>query len=241
MKLEKHLVRAWQRAPLSLRRRFVSTPIAPLVGRWMNAAYASYPQVFELASPLEGYRMRLHWQTSKAYVFGTHEYEVTQTIQRGKVIAFEPLPENFAVLEENIRLNSCTNVVLENLAVGDFGGRSTLRANDENPLTSTSSLEHGRAVAPVDVIRLDDYLLLRKERVHFVMMDVEGAEAAVLRGMQQTLAEHRPVLLIELHAFDYYRENHPALLELKSHGYGFRYLDIQGAQTHILAEFQAEQ
>jgi FkbM family methyltransferase len=235
----------------------------------MNAAYANYPQVFELASPLEGYRMRLHWQTSKAYVFGTHEYEVTQTIQRvvksswvvvdlgahigyfslllsktvgasGKVIAFEPLPENFAVLEENIRLNSCTNVVLENLAVGDSGGPSTLRANDENPLTSTSSLEHGRAVVPVDVIRLDDYLLLRKERVHFVMMDVEGAEAAVLRGMQQTLAEHRPVLLIELHAFDYYRENHPALVELKSDGYGFRYLDNQGAQTHILAEFQAE-
>ncbi len=30
-------------------------------------------------------------------------------------------------------------------------------------------------------------------------IDVEGAEAAVLRGMRRTLREHHPVLIVEIH------------------------------------------
>jgi hypothetical protein len=37
----------------------------------------------------------------------------------------------------------------------------------------------------------------------FVKIDVEGAEAHVLRGMKKTLQQYRPHLLIEMHACYY--------------------------------------
>jgi hypothetical protein len=36
-------------------------------------------------------------------------------------------------------------------------------------------------------------------RPGFVKVDVEGAEPFVLRGMQQTLRAHRPIVMLELH------------------------------------------
>ena len=47
------------------------------------------------------------------------------------------------------------------------------------------------------VIALDDLHL--DGRVRLMKMDVEGAEPLVVRGATRLLAEHRPVILSELH------------------------------------------
>ncbi len=265
MRLEDTLVRMWQRVPLSWRAGLVNSRIAPAVRRWANLSYASGPAVFPLAEPLEGYRMRLEWQAFKAFVFGTFEKEVARTLleivqpgwvvfdigahigyftlllaklvgPHGRVFAFEPLSENFQTLEENVRMNECRNVVLENQAVAAMSGMMSLRSNDSHRLTSTASLVHGRPMGEVGVVRLDDYTQGIPERIRLVMMDVEGGEAAVIEGMRDTITRHRPTLLIEVHGFDQWGEEHPALEELRRIGYRFRFLDAPGAQVHILAE-----
>jgi FkbM family methyltransferase len=154
----------------------------------------------------------------------------------GKVFAFEPLPENFKVLEENVRLNGCGNVFLENRAVADASGLVNLKSNDTDRLTYTSSLVSGRPNIDVEAVSLDDYTSSLRECVQFVMMDVEGGEADVLKGMRSILQRDFPTLLIELHGFDQRGQSHPALQELHSMDYGIRYLDGPGAQAHILAE-----
>jgi len=155
---------------------------------------------------------------------------------RGKVIAFEPLSENIRTLEQNLTTNDCRNVVLERRAVAATTGTVILRLNDDNQLSSTASLEHGRPTAVVDAVSLDDYVSGLRERIDFVIMDVEGAEAAVLRGMRATLMRDRPILVVELHGFDLYGQDHPALQTLQSMNYRFRFLDTPGAQVHVLAE-----
>jgi FkbM family methyltransferase len=221
-------------------------------------------RVFELAAPLEGYKMSLEWRSSKAFVFGTYEREVVSALLevvkpgwivfdigahvgyftlllaklvglKGRVVAFEPFPENFQTLEENVRLNGARNIVLERSAVAATSGMASLRSNDSNRQTFTASLVHGQPGSEVKVVSLDDYAAGQREQIDFVMMDVEGAEADVLMGMRSILRRNLPLLLIELHGFDSTGQSHPALQELRAMNYSFRFLDAPGAQAHILA------
>jgi FkbM family methyltransferase len=243
----------------------VGSRVAPLLRRLTNRISSPRPRVFDLAAPLAGHRMRLHWQTHKAYVFGTYEPAVTRAIlevvqpgwtvldvgahigyftlllaervgPQGKVIAFEALAQNFAVLQENMHLNGCSSTVLENRAVAAGPGKLTLRRNDDDPLTSTTSIQSGRAVAEVEAVGLDGYLGSRFGPISFVKVDAEGAEDAVLQGMYEVLLRDRPVLLIEIHGIDTYGERHPALCRLREMGYTLRYLDTPGTTVHVLAE-----
>jgi FkbM family methyltransferase len=265
MKIQEGLLSVWQRAPLSWRTGFVKSRFAPPVRRIMNSLFPAGARVFQLAAPLEGYRMLLEWRSSKAYVFGTHEREVVDVLlltirpgwtvfdlgahvgyfalllaklvgPKGRVVAFEPFPENFQTLEENVQLNAARNIVLERSAVSAVSGMASLKSSDSDRLTSTASLVHGQPASEVKVVSLDDYAARQPERIHFVMMDVEGAEADVLTGMRSILRRDLPVLLIELHGFDSTGQSHPALQELRAMNYSFRYLDAPGAQVHILAQ-----
>jgi FkbM family methyltransferase len=269
MSIKDGILRFWQRVPFSWRTGLVKSSFAPPLRRVMNLLYPRGSDIFPLAAPLKGYRMRLEWHSSKAFVFGTYEPEVTRALLQvvqskwvvfdigahigyfalllaklvgphGKVFAFEPFPENFRTLEENVRMNGCRNVFLENRAVAAISGLVNLKSNDTNRLTYTSSLVGGRPMIDVEVVSLDDYTAGLQERVQFVMMDVEGAEAAVLKGMRSILQRDFPTLLIELHGFDQSGQSHPALQELHSLDYSFRYLDGPGAQAHVLAEHIAK-
>ena len=270
MQLLGPLLHRWQRAPVSWRRGVVTSPIAPFLRRVLNRFFPQGPQIFALAAPLTGRRMRLHWQSHKAYVFGTYEPAVIRAIQQhvllgwtvldlgahigyytlllaelvgpeGKVMAFEASPEIFAVLKENVHLNECSNVVLENRAVAASSRRLALRRNDAYPLSATSSILSGRVAVEVEAVALDQLLGSGFDRVAFIKMDVEGAEAEALQGMRELLRRDHPLLLIEIHGFDVYKEQHPALCELKKIGYEARYLDGPASEVHILAQFQPQQ
>jgi FkbM family methyltransferase len=265
MRIQDGIVEIWQRVPLSWRISFVKSRLAPPLRRLMNSLYPSGSGIFPLAAPLEAYKMRLEWRSSKAFVFGTYEREVVSALLRiirpgwvvvdigahvdyftlllaklvgptGKVIAFEPFPENFRVLNENVLMNDCRNVVLENLAVAATSGSASLRSNDSNRLTYTASLGHGHPVVEVEAVSLDDYTSGLQERIHLVMMDVEGVEEAVLQGMRSVLQRDLPTLLVELHDFDQTGEFHPALHELHSMDYSIQFLEAPGSQVHILAQ-----
>jgi FkbM family methyltransferase len=267
MRIRDGTLRLWQRVPLSWRTGFAKSGFATPIRRIMNSLYSADPGIFPLSAPLEGYRMRLEWRSSKAFVFGTYEREVTSTLLRfvrpdwvvfdigahvgyfalllsklvgpkGKVTAFEPFPLNFQALEENIRLNNCSNVVIVNRAVAARSGTMTLRSNDKNQLTYTASLVQGQPIVDVEAVSIDDYTLRQRTRLQFAMLDVEGAEAEVLKGMRSTLRRDLPMLLIELHGFDGSRESHPALQELAAMNYRYQFLETPGAQVHVLAEPQ---
>ncbi len=118
---------------------------------------------------------------------------------RGRVIAVEPHPENFRLLQRNVRANGYQNVTCVPCALSNFTGQSRLAYDRE---TSTSALATaGSRTVSVRVRTLDDLLAeCQVSRVDLMKIDVEGAEVDVLRGAKKTLAaQPQPRLIIENH------------------------------------------
>lgn len=105
----------------------------------------------------------------------------------GRVLAFEPHPDNLALLRHNTR--RCPNVEINAGAVGDTDGALTLHVSIGH---SNHSLVDGftEALESISVqgVRLDSFLGSRGVgNVGFVKIDVEGAEPLVLAGMLETI------------------------------------------------------
>lgn len=120
----------------------------------------------------------------------------------GRVFAFEPDPVLFQAALTNSRQNGRDGVIkIQNLALGSRTERATLyrRPFNSGDNRLSASPAHREAVA-VNVGRLDD--ILSGEKIDFIKMDVQGWEAEVLRGMQQTV-RNNPALTIY---FEYWPE-----------------------------------
>ena len=115
---------------------------------------------------------------------------------RGRVHAFEPQRVVFQALCANLALNSIQHGFAHHAALGDSAGSITVDTPDyaeENNFggMSLGDWTQGEQVALVTI----DSLAL--DACHFMKIDVEGMEQAVIRGARETLARHRPVLYVE--------------------------------------------
>jgi len=113
---------------------------------------------------------------------------------RARVIAVEPIPSTFAVLQRNVVLNSLGGRVSQRrLGLSDTHGR--LRFTSELD-TVNHVVSDGEDVPSVDVsvTRMDD--LVGQEVPSLIKIDVEGHELAVLRGAHRTLADLRLLAVI---------------------------------------------
>lgn len=135
--------------------------------------------------------------------YGLHTLLMARRVgKEGHVYAFEPVPELQLSLRENVGLNGFGNVTCLELAVSDATGTASffLLAGGKSigSLAETGVADGAELV--VNTVSLDDFVFERGGRPPtFVKVDVEGAESRVLTGARRVLAEHHPILLVELH------------------------------------------
>lgn len=118
----------------------------------------------------------------------------------GKVYAFEPEPDNYALLKDNIALNGYTNIEAIPKAVSNRSGTLDLfvssQGNDRHSIFANPNTAVQEQVRQVPTVSLDDLLASKNwPRVDLVKMDVEGAEILVLEGMSETI-RHSPGLRV---------------------------------------------
>jgi FkbM family methyltransferase len=115
----------------------------------------------------------------------------------GHVYAFEPVPANALALQRNLDLNEVQHVSLIRSAVGTSSGhvRMALGSN----YATAHLADHGPGLVTVPCTTIDAFVAGRGRPPDVVKIDVEGAEALVLRGMVDTLRAHRPIVLCEVH------------------------------------------
>jgi FkbM family methyltransferase len=116
---------------------------------------------------------------------GNHSVYWTAFVPHDLLVAFEPAPESYALLRENVPA-----ALTLPLALSDVSGIARMRQDEVNRGRTRIDPDGD---LPVLTVRLDDLGL----EPSFVKLDVEGWQARVLRGGRQTLARWRPALLIE--------------------------------------------
>ena len=111
----------------------------------------------------------------------------------GQVYAFEPEPENFSLLQQNVRRNGYSNVQLENAAVSNTTGNLSLFISQENHGDHRVYASEGdqRGQVSVRAVRLDDYFADDPPLIDLLKLDIQGAEGRALEGMK-TLLQCRP-------------------------------------------------
>lgn len=116
---------------------------------------------------------------------------------KGKVYAFEPDLTNFTLLKKNITANGYTNVVAVNQALSSKTGKAKLYLSPSNRGDHRIYDSHdGRPSVEIQAASLDGYFKKLDKKVHFIKMDVQGAEAAALAGMKGLIRKNRGLKLV---------------------------------------------
>lgn len=119
----------------------------------------------------------------------------------GRILSFEPNPETFAFLKDNVQLNALDGVVsLHNAALGGEAGEGWLSFDRHYPGGASMSADQrgGGEEIKVPVLRLDD-VVGQDGPINVVKIDVEGFEPLVLKGMTETLARsHDAAIVVEM-------------------------------------------
>jgi FkbM family methyltransferase len=116
----------------------------------------------------------------------------------GHVVAVEPQPYAVACLRKSLSANGFGNVEVVEAAVSDQRGVMPFYFNTN--AVAASLVNDGVAEAhDVEVWSIDDLMASRGlDRADLLKLDVEGAEAAVLRGARLALARHHPLVIFEV-------------------------------------------
>jgi FkbM family methyltransferase len=125
--------------------------------------------------------------------------------QRGRVYAFEPVPESAQSLRS--RCSQLENVQIIQAAVSDTNGRCQIYIPGPDFAQASLALQTAKSwkqfaeigTREIETITLDDWVGENPVgRVSFLKIDVEGAEYKVLRGAAKTLLRDTPLLFMEV-------------------------------------------
>ncbi len=135
---------------------------------------------------------------------GIMTYHLSKHCKNGQVIAIEPIPDNFTVLQKIITHYKLPNVQAENCALGQTASPSIEMIVPVMGKARQQGLSHvagsqqeiagKRYTVPCKTI--DE--LLKDKKMAGIKIDVENYEYQVLQGGVATLQAHKPIIYAEL-------------------------------------------
>ena len=125
----------------------------------------------------------------------------------GRVISFEPNPETYLQLQNNVQLNQVNNVEILSMGIGDKQEIKTLAVRKYYPGSGSMEddiksdiLREKYKTFQVEVDTLDNCIEKKDlPKPDLIKIDIEGMEYNALLGMAETLSKYKPLLYIEIH------------------------------------------
>ena len=156
----------------------------------------------------------------------------------GSVFAFEADPDNAERIKEHVRRNMFDQIQVVPCAVWSSAGhlrfeRASAQSSRNQGAIVTGPLVGRDNTIDVEAIALNDFAQAHPAPT-LIKIDVEGAEADVLRGSEEIFARSKPMLICEVH------HGHAAedvTRWLNERGYTFEWLEASPQfPRHLLAK-----
>lgn len=113
---------------------------------------------------------------------GIFSIYASQFCRNGQIISFEPINDNFRLLQENVKLNKLANVKAFNVAVAGKKGRIKIYYNDDQ--AAHTIYGNGQNYTEIDAVTLKQILDSNHiERCDLLKLDCEGAEYEILDSL----------------------------------------------------------
>lgn len=109
----------------------------------------------------------------------------------GEVFAFEPMPEAYSMLCENVAFKE--NIYTSDVALTDFDGHISMKKEWGHFVTDTTD-----GGFMVKCIRGDEFID-NKTNPDIIKIDTEGSELQVLMGLSRVIYQSHPIIFLELH------------------------------------------
>lgn len=122
-----------------------------------------------------------------------------------QVVAFEPSPSTFQLLQKNMEANGVSNVQAFNLGLGEK--QETLNityiANNRAGGFISEKIRptKGHITEEILVDSIDNFFPMHQLRPTFLKMDVEGFEQSVVKGGRSFLSKHEPTVVMEMNHY----------------------------------------
>lgn len=133
---------------------------------------------------------------------------VSQFCKEGRIYCFEPVKENFEMLQTNIKLNKLENIFAENLAVSRKDGNVTIYINNDESghsiyIPSDNSIE-SESISLNTVFQKNEIMIC-----NYLKIDCEGEEYEIIDSLNDDYFKQIEKMCIEYHFVD----EKPHLLE----------------------------
>jgi len=115
----------------------------------------------------------------------------------GRLYAFEPVPEYYAQLKDNLSRNGVDNATAYRLALSNRAGRTRFyKRGGGSGITPGEDVE----MLWVETATIADFVAERKiDRLDLLNLDCEGSELLVFQGAKTVLEERGPQIFCEIH------------------------------------------
>ena len=117
----------------------------------------------------------------------------------GKVFSFEPDPNNFSILEKNVKINGYSNVILTQKAISDKTETTKLYlCKYSNGMHRIYQSEICEGHVEIESSKLDDFFENVKfnGNIDFIKIDTEGSEVKVIRGIKNIINMNKDVKIL---------------------------------------------
>lgn len=132
----------------------------------------------------------------------------SQFCKNGKIYCFEPVKENFELLESNLMLNNIKNVIAVNAAISTNNEKITIYLNEDE--SGHSMYVTGTKKIEVKSFTLQNVFDSNKlEKCNFIKIDCEGEEYKIIDSLSTPYFDKINKICIEYHFVD----TKPELLE----------------------------
>lgn len=130
---------------------------------------------------------------------GTHSI-IYSNYTSGNVYSFEPQKKVFDILNKNVELNNCKNVITYNFGGSNINSNFYMNAcyekeDNQGAFRIDASLTEKTGLN-IECKIIDE---LNITNVSYIKVDVEGHEYEALLGLKQLLTREHPTLMIEIH------------------------------------------